>query len=256
MVMLVVRDSDGGVVRRVDASTEKGMHRTAWDLRYPAPNPARTASWVAPDPWTSAPAGPPVLPGSYNVQLVKRVQGEYVQLSERITFEVKALNLASLPATNRDAALAFREKTAELRRAVMGAQRAMGEAQDRIDHLKVALKETPGATPDLMDQLMGIQAQLRGLDTLMNGDSTVEKRSEPITPGIAERVSRVAWGWDNSSQPTTTHRQSLAVAEKQFTTELLPGLQKILEQELPAFEAKLEAMGAPWTPGRVPVYKG
>ena len=256
MVMLVVRDTGGEVVRRIDASTSKGMHRTAWDLRYPAPHPSSKDAWEAPNPWTSAPAGPPVLPGTYSAQLVKRVRGEFVELSGEVEFEVKSLNLATLPVADREAALAFRKQTAELRRAVMGAQRAMGEAQDRIDHLKVALKDTPGATPAMMDQLMGIEDQLRDLRTLMNGDGTVASRSEPTTPGLAGRVSRVAWGWDNSSQPTTTHRQSLAVAEQQFTQELMPGLKQILENELPAFEDQLEAMGAPWTPGRVPDYQG
>ena len=254
--MLEVTGEEGQVVRRVQGPTGPGFHRVAWDLRYPAPDPARTGKWTAPNPWTSEPAGPPVLPGTYSVQLVNRVRGEFANLSDPVNFEVTALNLANLPQTDLESTLAFREETAALRRAVMGSQRAMGEAQERIDHLVVALKETPAATPAMMTELMGIQAHLRELRILMDGDNSVEKRNEPITPGIAERVSRVVWGWDNSMGPTTTHRQSLAIAEQQFTTEYLPGLKQILETDLPAFEDKLEAMGAPWTPGRVPDYQG
>ncbi|MEL7373690.1 MAG: glycosyl hydrolase, partial [Pseudomonadota bacterium] len=38
-VMLIVRDSAGNVVRRVAGKTGAGIHRTAWDLRYPPTDP-------------------------------------------------------------------------------------------------------------------------------------------------------------------------------------------------------------------------
>lgn len=38
-LFFVVKDSNGDVVRRVTAPTRKGLHRVAWDLRYPAPDP-------------------------------------------------------------------------------------------------------------------------------------------------------------------------------------------------------------------------
>ncbi len=255
-VILVVRDDHDRVVRRVPGKTGKGIHRTAWDLRLPAPHPASTKEWKAPDPWTPHPKGPPVLPGSYSVQLYKRVEGVTTALTDPVSFEVTPLNLAKLTAQDRGETLEFRKETAELRRAVMGAQRSVGEAQNRIDHLRVALRETPGADPSLMDELDRIEARLHALRTLLNGDRTVSSRSEPVTLGLAQRVARASWGWDNSSAPTQSQRQNVEIAREQFLDEVLPELKRILETDLPAFEEKLEKLGAPWTPGRVPEYHG
>jgi hypothetical protein len=37
---------------------------------------------------------------------------------------------------------------------------------------------------------------------------------------------------------------------------VLPELKELLNSVLPKFESKLGALGAPWTPGRVPQYQG
>ena len=47
-VLLIVRDADGAVVRRVIGDREQGLHRVTWDLRYPA-QPRSTCR----RPWTS-----------------------------------------------------------------------------------------------------------------------------------------------------------------------------------------------------------
>jgi hypothetical protein len=255
-VVLVVRDGDGSIVRRVPGETEKGIHRTAWDLRLPAPDPSSTKDWKAPDPWTPQPSGPPVLPGSYTVQLTARVRGETTSLSEEMPFQVEPLNLAKLPAKDRAQSLQFRKQTAELRRAVLGARRSLKEAQDRIDHLRVALHDTPSAGSGLADELDGIESRVRRLGTIMNGDHTISSRSEATPPGLVERMDRATWGWNNSSAPTQTQRQTFAIARDQFKGEVLPELKELLNSVLPAFETKLEALGAPWTPGRVPDYQG
>jgi hypothetical protein len=49
--------------------------------------------------------------------------------------------------------------------------------------------------------------------------------------------------------PTPTHRRSLELAEQGLAT-FEPKLRRIVEVSIPAFEKKLDAIGAPWTPGR------
>ncbi|HKI83986.1 MAG TPA: glycosyl hydrolase [Candidatus Krumholzibacteria bacterium] len=255
-VVLVVRDDEGKVVRRVVGEAGKGIHRTAWDLRFPAPDPASTKEWKAPDPWTPQPAGPPVLPGAYTVQLTARVRGETKTLSEEVPFTVEALDLAKLPAKDKEQKLQFGKETAELRRAVLGARRSLTEVQDRIDHMRAALRDTPGADKSLTNELDGIEARVRKLSTIMNGDHTLSSRSEATTPGLVERMDRATWGWNNSSAPTKTQQQTFQIARDEFKNEVLPELGKLLNSVLPDFEKKLEALGAPWTPGRVPEYQG
>ncbi|HSO23728.1 MAG TPA: hypothetical protein VLT81_18895, partial [Chondromyces sp.] len=48
---------------------------------------------------------------------------------------------------------------------------------------------------------------------------------------------------------TATHRRAFEIAAEQFAG-LEPQLRSLIERDLPALEAKMEAAGVPWTPGR------
>lgn len=75
-------------------------------------------------------------------------------------------------------------------------------------------------------------------------------------PGIASRVNQIVRGlWGTTSAPTTTHRRNYEVAAAAFEG-VVKGLRQLVETDLTALEAELEAAGAPWTPGRgVPDWK-
>ena len=49
--------------------------------------------------------------------------------------------------------------------------------------------------------------------------------------------------------PTATHRRAFEIAAAEFA-EIEPQLRELLDVDLPALEAKMEAAGVPWTPGR------
>ncbi len=69
-------------------------------------------------------------------------------------------------------------------------------------------------------------------------------------PGITSRVNSVVGGhWRATYGPTNTHRQQYEIAAAAFT-EVYDDLRQLIETDLPALEARLEAAGAPWTPGR------
>ena len=89
----------------------------------------------------------------------------------------------------------------------------------------------------------------------MWGDRTVSSRSEPVTPGISSRVGRVLWGSrEITGDPTQTQRDNLALAGKLFKP-MLADLTSLVTTDLTGLEDRLEAAGAPWTPGRVPVLR-
>ena len=84
----------------------------------------------------------------------------------------------------------------------------------------------------------------------MNGDRTISKRFERIPPSINRRLWRImSVFWSCSSAPTTTHQENYRIAAEEFE-EVLPKLRQIVEVELVDLESKLEAAGAPYTPGR------
>ena len=57
--------------------------------------------------------------------------------------------------------------------------------------------------------------------------------------------------WTSTSGPTETHRQNYATAAAAFAP-VLEQLRVLVEEDLKALTDRLEAIGAPWTPGRVP----
>ena len=48
-------------------------------------------------------------------------------------------------------------------------------------------------------------------------------------------------------------KEAYAIAGDEFA-EVLAGLKQVVEVDLQALEAAMEKAGAPWTPGRVPIW--
>ena len=250
-VWLLVQDSEGQIIRRLTGPAKKGLHRVAWDLRYPSHEPVSLGADEFRPPWYEGPKGPLVLPGTYQVTLAKRVGGKLTPLSEAVSFEVRPLPVDSpLVTEDRAGLLAFQNETAALSRAVQGATKTLGELRERIEHLKVAFDRTPALAESLRERLGELESVLNGLDRLMTGDSTLGRRNQPAPWSISDRVDSIVGGhWNSLAAPTGTHRQAYKIASDEFA-KILPQIQG-LDNDLQAFEKQVEQSGAPWTPGRI-----
>jgi hypothetical protein len=248
---LTVRDSEGKIVQRIDGPADKGFHRVAWDMRYPAPDPINLEPSTDLAPWESPPQGPMALPGNYSVTLSKRVEGELVDITGSQSFALKPLYSGGLVAENRQAVLDFQMQTAELYRAVTGANEAADEIQNRIDHLVAAVEATPAASEEQAQAVRALNTRMQDLQVKLNGDSTVANRAEPVPMSLTTRIGNIVGGsWGSQSPVTGDYRDSYAIAAQQFP-EILEELQSI-SADLSRLEDELQAEGAPWTPGRLP----
>jgi photosystem II stability/assembly factor-like uncharacterized protein len=250
-VTLTVRDAAGNVVQRIKGAGEKGFHRVAWDMRYPAPDPVNLKPSTDHAPWEDSPQGPMVLPGSYSVTLSMRVEGQSEELSSAREFVLKPLYSGGLVAEERGSVLEFQAQTAKLYRAVLGANRAAGELETRIKHLFQAVEDTPAATEKQAAAVRALNSRMQNLQIRLSGDKAVSSRSEPVPMPLTTRVKNIAEGsWKSQSAVTGNYRDSYRVAAEQF-----PDIQaelKAIAADLAALEAELEAEGAPWTPARLP----
>ncbi len=241
-VILTVRDAEGNVVRRLRGKTRAGIHRVAWDFRYPPYRPTQLKS--------EGGNGPLALPGTYTVSLAKRVDGVLTELVPPTEFEVEPLGRSSLPPQDRAAVLAFQKQTGELQRAVMGANEAAKEAANRLKYIKATIENTPTLDPALWQEARALELHLMDLSERINGDPTRRRRSEPAMRGIMARINQIVRGhWSATTGPTQTHRKNYEIAAEEFG-EILDDLRQLIETDLPALERKLEEAGAPWTPGR------
>ena len=254
-VFMTISDEAGEVVRRFPVSREKGIHRTSWDLRYPAVTPPVIDLPTDNPPFSRPPAGPMVPPGTYSAMLVKIVDGVMTPLTPAQKFEVVPLEMATFAAKDRTAVLAFHKKLAKLQRAVSGTFPFTDEMQNRINFLRAALRETPGAEPSQLVELERIQQRLSDLLIELRGDPTLGKREEPQPPSISQRLNEIIGDqWNVTSAPTRTQSDGYRYAGEAFA-KVLSELRQLAMTDLKALEDKLESLGAPWTPGRLPEWK-
>jgi photosystem II stability/assembly factor-like uncharacterized protein len=251
-VILTVKDETGQVVRRITGPITKGFHRVTWDLRYPGVEPVKLVEPKDVAPWDRPPKGPLVVPGTFSVSMAKRVDGVLTPSGKFQTFTVESLGLQTLPAKDRGALLAFQEKAGELQRAMKGARAASREARRRLKFIKKALSDTPRADPRWGDEARVLEKRLLDIEMKIYGDPILYNRNEPRSPSLMDRVGAQV---DATTGITDTMKRNYEIAAVEFE-KLLEELRQVIETDLKKLEEKLEAAGAPWTPGRgVPGWK-
>jgi len=129
------------------------------------------------------------------------------------------------------------------------------DTKKRLDHIRQAVNDTPGLDRDLLDQVDAMDARLQDIKDVLTGDRTITRRSEPAPESISSRMGSLMWFTrEITSDPTETMRRHLDIAGEQFAP-LLSDLTQLVDSDLAAFEEMLEAAGAPYTPGRMPVWQ-
>jgi hypothetical protein len=241
VVWLTIRDASGQVVRRLRAGNSSGIQRVVWDFRY---------AGLQPQSLGGDGNGPMALPGKYTVEVSRMVRGEIESLGEPKSFECQALGWQTMNADQQRENLTFQQETAKVQRVLMASQQALQDGMERVGYLKAAIERSHRLDVGLRKEARDLELQLRDLKEQLEGDPTRASRQEPAMPGLVNRLDQVVGGhWSTTTLPTQTNRQQLALVVDQFG-KLHPMLKKLLSEDLPALEQKLEDAGAPWTPGR------
>lgn len=221
-----ITDSDGKLVRRITGPTSRGIHRIYWDMRAFGYRNARPGS---------NPAGPMVPPGQYTVSIAKLHNGQWIDLGETQTFEVKALDHASMPSADRAALFAFQQKAGELG---MQANDANNRIQQALNSLAVHRQKSINQSANnetLIQQIHDLRQEYLALDKRLNGRSVISDNAEFAPPSVRGRINRVSGIFYNTtSDPTGTQKESLAIAEKHLK-EILKKLEG-LETRLANFD--------------------
>ena len=252
-VYLLVRDDNGRLVRQVGAESSQGLHRSAWDLRLPDPEPVKLkgdrTSWFGFDP-----AGPLVLPGTYTAQLAVFRDGQLIPTGEAQSFNVKPLENSPEITADRRAQQDFLLKAAALQRAVHGALKALAEQENRVKHLRKGLERTNAADDEDRARLQELHLQLAALKVALRGDRTFTSRNESAPMSIAARSNAIYRPSVMNQAPVGgMMKDSYAIAAEEFAAALAQ--MRTIETNLTALETALDAKGAPWTPQRIPQWR-
>jgi hypothetical protein len=189
-----------------------------------------------------------VAPGTYRVQLFKRVNGVRTVLTKPSAFAVQLLPNATTTPAERVQAVAYYRDAQPLQRQVLGDNALMAEVSTRLDALQRAVEQI--TKPTTLDaEVRAAVVKLRGIREQLNGDNTPGRYSEPTETSLLGRLN-TALGGGGLSGPTITQRQQLSIVQQRFPA-IHAAITAFVDTDLAALERKAEAEGAPWTPGRV-----
>jgi hypothetical protein len=112
---------------------------------------------------------------------------------------------------------AFWKATAELSRALSGAQASLDAAQSRLSAITEALDRS-GVVPDGLDvEARRLTARLADLELTLAGDRLKRGAGEPTAPSLQQRLRVAQMGIRMSTYGlTATHRHSLELALSGF----------------------------------------
>jgi hypothetical protein len=127
---------------------------------------------------------------------------------------------------------------------------------NRIRFLKEGVLRTAGAnTAETSKKIYDIERRMLAVGTAMNGDASLTRREFEALPGINGLINGIAGSlWNTTSGVNGNLEQAYQQAAQKFAgvhTEV-----KAVDGELKALEQQLEKAGAPYTPGRLPDWKG
>lgn len=242
-LLLIVKNSKGEIVRKLQAPAKKGFQRIAWDLRYPANRPVTERSSGRRS------SGMLVVPGTFTVSLAKRVEGKTEMLAPEVEFQVKPLRKGALEGAGYEETVAFWKETADFSEELSVMEMKLDKAIKTTGLMKISLQRS-GAEPDkLYDEIFTLAKKLNESKSQLTGSASKNEVGEKTPHTIGRRMSAVWSGTSMSTYgPTPTHIRSLEIAKEEYE-ELQTELTPILEQEIPALLKKLEAAGAPWIEG-------
>ena len=124
----------------------------------------------------------------------------------------------------------------------------------KIQAIQKALKVTPGAEIEMMNRAMKLKTDLDDLLFTLEGPSAKASWEElpPMVMPLNRRMNvMIRTHWSSTSELTKTEKDQLEILKEEFPP-LLDQLKEIVG-EIKALDQELEAIKAPWTPGRLPV---
>jgi chromosome segregation ATPase len=226
-----------------------------WDLRYASVGPINFHSPDPSNPYDQLENGYLAMPGAYKVSLSKFEDGIITEIVPAVSFNTKLLNADLIAQSEKKQLTEFCKKISELRRAVGAADSYRAELSNKMKYIKSAVNEAPQKLENLPAALLAIDKKLVDINTEMNGDATLAKREFETIPSINGRVGSMEYTlWNISAAPTQTFVKSYEIAASQFSAILISI--KEVDDSIKKVEAILEQNNAPYTPGRLPNWKG
>jgi photosystem II stability/assembly factor-like uncharacterized protein len=250
-LVFVIRDASGEGIRKLYQKAKKGVNRINWDLRLSSTRALTEVEKEKTLPGSES--GLMAMPGAYSVELYLVARGELSLLAGPVPFNAVLLNQFSLPVQDREALRAFQAEVSEFSRVMTGTLQLAREQEKRLQVLRQALRQTPGSGEELFRKVLELQAEIDDILFALEGPQAQASWEElpPMQMPLNRRLNvMIRTHWSSTAELTQTEKDQLEILREEF-----PPVLDRLDQAVAAIgevEHSLEALKAPWTPGRMP----
>jgi photosystem II stability/assembly factor-like uncharacterized protein len=248
---IIITDDKGNEVRKLKASIAKGINRLVWDGHHELSVPINFNVPDIENPYYSPDRGMPAIPGKYFAQLVIIQNGKPSSLTDKIAFEIEALNLNTLPVKDAKVTNEYNKQLSDFRRIVLGTHDYVGGIKEKMKYIKQGINTGNVNAFALLDDVTNLESKLRVYDLKMNGDAALAKREFETLEGLLNGVEEIVyWSWNQSYGATDAHQERLSRLKKDFTTVYADVLE--MKSIMEGIEQKADNLKLPATIGRLP----
>ena len=203
--------SNNNIIRKVKADNKKGFNRINWDLS------SESKSIISSKNFNKDESGYMVNPGEYSAQLFKQVAGEFISISEKITFNVKQLTKSSIKGSAVSITSEFRVELHNLRDQANNLSNNIKDLKTNINMMLKAYERGTSLDENLHSSLLNNRNKILDLQKDLGG-SQVRKEigEENEYPSMWSYLWSASGGANSTYGPTQTHKKSLETANKIF----------------------------------------
>ena len=253
-LLFVITDAGQQVIRKIKQPIKAGLHRVVWDFRTSPVVPISLEASADKAPWDSPEQGFMAAPGTYQASLYRYQDGKLSAIGSPQAFTCRPLHAASLSPADEAALREFNGKVAALSRAISAADAHRGQLNDMLPYLEAAAMSVPVLNGDGLAELSAIRARLKEINQELNGDELLPRYEGQARMSLKGRTDLIMESlWSTTAAPTGTFERAYQEAHTSFG-KVLTELRQVHERTR-AVEDALERAGAPYTPGRLPVWK-
>ena len=246
-IVFTVTDSNGNLVRQIEAPADAGFHRVAWDLRYPGLQPW---SQEPEESYYSGGGGVLVAPGAFTVRMQIREDGDVSAIGDPQSFEVTSIRPDPvLPGSPQEQRVIFESQVAELMRAANGTGAAIEEVILELDAVKATLNRslTDGALYELANS---IQQNLKVQRDRLSGNAKRMEYKDEDEMTVSARLYHAGFEFSLGAYgPTPEQRDSLRIGRALYD-QIVAELDQLVGEEYAGLKEAMDTARVPWTPGR------
>jgi hypothetical protein len=249
-LILTITDENNNVVRQIFKTASKDINRVTWNYTYSSFSPVSTTKF---DTLSTGRNGIMAMPGNYKVSLAMYAKGEIKDIAEPEPFVCKPLDIVTFPSTDNNAKLVWLKEASAYARTVYGTMSYNNELLAKVNAILQALQITPSSTREMKTEAARLVSELEAINYRFRGP-VARASSEEIPPTdvpLSDRLNEIAiTSYSLSGNISRIAKDQLVILKSEFP----PVLDRAVKagEDIQKLEKQLDAIGAPWTTGRVP----